>query len=80
MQICLFVLTAILWTYTVYFVIKAINANVTDKVMSLFLDIFVAIFLFLVGLGIYIAGCNVDENPTKPTYDYYNNTYYYYRK
>lgn len=61
MQICLLILTAFFWTYTIYFVIGAMNSNVKDRIWDLLLDIFASIVLFFLGLIFYIISIRLDE-------------------
>ena len=81
MQICFFTIASFFWTYTIYFIVKAVKSNVTNKLCDLTLSIFGAIGLFILGLLMYavaIQSKKETQNYQTPTYPtYYNRSYYY---
>lgn len=79
MQMCLFILTSLFWTYAAYYLAKSIKSNVSDKVGDLVLAIFGTIGLFIMGLILYCTALNVDKEMKGPN-DYYYNRYNQYNQ
>ena len=70
MQVCFFVLTAIFWTYTVYFLVKSTTLDTIKNVGELCLCIFTSVTFFIIGLICYLVAINAKETVQPVNYYY----------